>query len=154
MEKIDLVVATHPHVRSLGGLLPVLAAFPVGRVIADGRIRTTRTYGTSRRPILAKGLPFSHPQGGEYIELAGSTRILVTPSGGRLAAGAEQQLLDLRLVYKRHSFYFPGTWKPGASAPSDKGPAPWGPRYEKSPIMGAGPPAPQHSCRQYRPGSG
>ena len=84
VEKIDVLVATHPHVDHIGGLIPVLASFPVGNVIADGQIHTTRTYERFLTAILEQDIPFHTPKRGEYIALPGPTKSC-SPSGRGLA---------------------------------------------------------------------
>lgn len=44
VERIDLVIATHPHADHIGGMEAVLDAFPVGSYMDSGKPHTTRTY--------------------------------------------------------------------------------------------------------------
>ncbi|MGI6559345.1 MAG: MBL fold metallo-hydrolase [Limnochordia bacterium] len=108
VEKIDVLVATHPHVDHIGGLIPVLASFPVGRVIADGQIHTTRTYERFLTAILEQDIPFHTPKRGEYIALPGTDEILVLHPGEDLLPGLNNNSVVLRLVYKDVAFLFPG----------------------------------------------
>jgi len=44
IERIDLLVATHPHADHIGGIAHVLARFPVGAYMDNAQTHTTRTY--------------------------------------------------------------------------------------------------------------
>jgi competence protein ComEC len=44
VKTIDLMIATHPHSDHIGGLIQVLQAVPVAKVITNGQMHTTPTY--------------------------------------------------------------------------------------------------------------
>ena len=41
---IDLMLMTHPHADHIGGLVQVIQALPVDRIITNGELYTTRTF--------------------------------------------------------------------------------------------------------------
>src|SRR5690606_14483909 len=43
VERLDLVVATHPHADHVGGLTEVVRALPVGLFVDNGQPHSTRT---------------------------------------------------------------------------------------------------------------
>ncbi len=44
IDKIDIVIGTHPHADHIGGLIEVLSTFDIGKVIDPGITHTTVTY--------------------------------------------------------------------------------------------------------------
>ncbi|MEX2465335.1 MAG: ComEC/Rec2 family competence protein [Gemmatimonadota bacterium] len=54
IERIDLVVASHPHADHIGGIEAVLAAFPVGAYMDNGQTHTTATYLSLMRTLRAR----------------------------------------------------------------------------------------------------
>ncbi|WP_338652675.1 MBL fold metallo-hydrolase [Sporosarcina psychrophila] len=44
VKSLDYVVATHPDADHIGGLIPVLNAFPVTNFVNSGKVHTTQTY--------------------------------------------------------------------------------------------------------------
>jgi len=41
VQRIDLMIATHPHSDHIGGLVQVLQSFPVAKVVTNGQPHTT-----------------------------------------------------------------------------------------------------------------
>jgi beta-lactamase superfamily II metal-dependent hydrolase len=66
IDALDLVIATHPHADHIGGLLDVLEAFTVGRVIDSGRIHTSQTYLNYLQRIDDKDIPFEVADGQKF----------------------------------------------------------------------------------------
>lgn len=66
VEKLDVVIATHPHSDHIGGMSEVLEGIPVGEIILpclpDELIPTTRTYERLLETIQAKGIPVTAAQ--------------------------------------------------------------------------------------------
>lgn len=71
VEKIDLLVATHPHADHIGGMTRVVESFPIGKVympkVADSQIPTTATYENLLKEIESKNLKITAAKGGMTV---------------------------------------------------------------------------------------
>ena len=65
VEELDLVVATHPHADHIGGMEPVVRAFPVRLFLDNGMEHTTRTYEELVDALDARAIPHRTAQQGE-----------------------------------------------------------------------------------------
>ena len=57
VEKINLLIATHPHEDHIGGLVLLLKTFPVEKIIDSGKKHSSNTYKNYLRTILNQKIP-------------------------------------------------------------------------------------------------
>lgn len=76
VERIDLLIGTHPHADHIGQFPEVLAAFPVTEVWLSGFEHPTRTFERALDAILASDAGYREPRAGE-VHRIGSARLLV-----------------------------------------------------------------------------
>ncbi|NMB12598.1 MAG: MBL fold metallo-hydrolase [Firmicutes bacterium] len=77
LASLDMVVITHPHFDHIGGLIPVLKKYPVGQVLADGQIHTSKTYERLLTLIYEEEIPFKLARAGDELKIAGLDEVLV-----------------------------------------------------------------------------
>lgn len=58
VERLDLVVATHPHADHVGGLTEVVRALPVGLFVDNGQPHSTRTYARLMEAVEARRIRY------------------------------------------------------------------------------------------------
>ena len=107
VERINLMVATHPNEDHLGGLVQVLAAMPVGRVITNGQPHTTATYEHFLDAVLASDAEYSEVQRGATLTL-GKLNLSVLNPGDSLGDDLNENSVVLRLEYGQTAFLFMG----------------------------------------------
>jgi beta-lactamase superfamily II metal-dependent hydrolase len=104
---LNLIIATHPHSDHIGGLVQVLNAIPVDKVITNGVSCTTLTYEHFLDAIMASQAEYVEAKRGDTITLGALDFNVLSP-----VDNTDQDLNDgslvLKLVYDRVSFLFTG----------------------------------------------
>jgi len=101
IKSLDTVVITHPHQDHIGGLISVLEAFPVGQVLADGQIHTSRTYENLLILIDEKDIPFRLARAGDRLDIPGIDEAVVLNPQEPFLKGLNNNSVVLALTYGR-----------------------------------------------------
>jgi competence protein ComEC len=79
IQRIDLMIATHPHSDHIGGLVQVLQSFPVAKVITGGQPHTTSVYEHFLDGIAAAQAEYVEVKRGDVIALGGINFQVLNP---------------------------------------------------------------------------
>lgn len=103
VEKIDLLIATHPDIDHIGGLTHVLKSFKVDRIIDSGKIYTTKTYATYISQILKRQIPVEIAKQNDLIQIDPllKFRILNAHTGSK---NNNESSIVLRVSFKEIDF--------------------------------------------------
>ena len=107
VQRIDLMVATHPHADHIGGLVQVLKAMPVSRVVTNGQIETTATFEHFLDAITTAKVPFAVAKRGDILTIGNLVFSVLSPLTAT-SGDLNNNSLVLRLVYGESSFLFMG----------------------------------------------
>lgn len=107
IEKLDYVVATHPDVDHIGGLIPVLNSISIKNFVDSGKVHTTQTYGRMLQLILDKNIPFIVPIKGDKIPLDPDVEVTVLHTGEDTKDNNEASIV-LKVQYGDVSFLLTG----------------------------------------------
>ena len=111
IEKIDILIATHPHTDHIGGLIAVVKNFQIGRLIIPDipskLIPTTNTYTNFLKLICEKNVPVEKAEVGKSYKVGlGDLNILGPADKGYLNLNSWS--VAVRYVYKNTSFLMCG----------------------------------------------
>lgn len=106
VERIDLLVGTHPHADHIGQFPEVLARFPVSEVWMSGDSNLTLTFERALDAVADSGAAYHEPRLGEVYQI-GSARIEVL-NPAELTGEPNEGSVSLRLIYGDVAFMFTG----------------------------------------------
>jgi competence protein ComEC len=79
IQRIDLMIATHPHSDHIGGLVQVLQSYPVAKVVTGGQPHTTSVYEHFLDGIAAAHAEYVEVKRGDVISLGGIDFLILNP---------------------------------------------------------------------------
>jgi len=110
VKELDLVIATHPHADHIGGLIDVLEAFKVKRVIDSGQPHTTKTFDdyltAVERQVEAGHCVYETPEG-QIVQLASNVTLKVLGPDRDLSSLNDNSVVA-RVDFGKTSFLFTG----------------------------------------------
>ncbi len=112
--RLDMVVATHPHADHIGGLVQVLKAIPVAKVITNGQPTTTKTYENFLDAIAAAKSEYVEVKRGDSLRLGDLVLSVLNPASK--GNDLNNNSVVLRLAYGKVSFLFTGDAQAEAEA--------------------------------------
>ena len=112
VERIDYLIATHPHEDHIGGMAEVVKNLDIGKIymprVADSQTPTTKCYERLLEAISDKGLKMTAAKGGMNItEGQGLSFDILSPNREKYEDLNNYSVVT-RLTYGEHSFLFEG----------------------------------------------
>ncbi|WKA51351.1 MBL fold metallo-hydrolase [Planococcus liqunii] len=106
IEKLDIVVGTHPDSDHIGQLERVVEQFEVGEVWMSGNASTSNTFINALKAIDEAGTDYYEPRTGEVFDV-GSLKIEVLYPE-EITGKANEESISLKLTYGDIDFVFTG----------------------------------------------
>ncbi|WP_373895375.1 ComEC/Rec2 family competence protein [Virgibacillus natechei] len=103
IEKIDLLVATHPDIDHIGGLPYVMEHIEIGQILDSGKLYSTKTYARYVNEIRKQGIPIKIAEINEPIELDPLLQIHVLNSYEK-DKNNNQSSIALKITYDEIDF--------------------------------------------------
>lgn len=107
VDKIDLLIATHPDIDHIGGLIQVIKSFPIDRMIDSGKSHITMTYAKYLNQIRQQNIPLTTAKLYETIEVDDLIDIQIL-NAYKKGLNTNQSSIVLNVVYDRISVLLMG----------------------------------------------
>lgn len=107
IDRLDYVIATHPHEDHIGGMAEVLQAFKTDRVYLPQVTHTTAAFGNMIAAIKKQGLKATAPIAGSSFALGEATCMILAPNRSSYDELNNYSIV-IKMVYGETSFLFTG----------------------------------------------
>lgn len=108
INRLDLIILTHPHADHLGGLNKVLEEVPVDEVMDSGQADNSRAYQRFKQLIAANKIKYELGRAGQVLDLDRDIKGYILNPADPLLDDANSDSIVLRLVYGDVSFLLTG----------------------------------------------
>ncbi len=103
VNKLDIVVATHPDADHIGGLIPVLNSIDIGQFYDSGKVHTSQTFEEMLTLIDTKNIPYNIPKTGDRIAFDDDINVKVLNANENATDNNDASIV-LKLAYGNVSF--------------------------------------------------
>jgi len=100
VERIDVLIGSHPHADHIGGLATIIERFPVGAYYHSGDAHTTRTYRNLEEVIRAKKIEHKVAKAGQKFDLGDGAVMKVLWPGTMRLEGTRSDLNSNSVVLR------------------------------------------------------
>jgi len=107
-EKMDVLVATHPHADHIGGMREVIQNYDIGEIIMTRTTHTTKTYENLLETIKDKGLTITTAKAGADFMLGRHVHCAIVAPVTLDYDELNNKSVVIRMVYGKNAFLFTG----------------------------------------------
>lgn len=107
VDRIDYIIATHPHADHIGGLSLVIENFEIGKIIMPKVSHNTRTFENLLLTIQENNLRVTSPKVGDIYNLGSSDFVIIAPSSDEYN-NLNDYSVGIKLNHGNHAFVFTG----------------------------------------------
>lgn len=107
IKKIDLVVATHPDIDHIGGLITILKEIKVEKVLDSGKKYNTHTYYAFKNIIEKKNILLKQAKEGKFLHMDPTVKIQILNDAKKKEDNNESSVV-LKVSYKKADILLTG----------------------------------------------
>lgn len=112
IEKLNLVISTHPHADHIGGMAAVLKNIEVGMYVDNGMTHNTLTYLRTTQAVEKRKVPYRAALNGRVFNIGTEAKLTILHPRSTLLRGTRSDLnsnsVVVRLDHKNICFLFMG----------------------------------------------
>lgn len=108
IDKIDYLIATHPHEDHIGGMVDVIYNFNIGKIYMPKVTHTSKTFKNTLYAIKDKGLKVTPAKGGEKILEDNTLSIDILAPNSSKYESLNNYSIVLKITHGKTSFLFTG----------------------------------------------
>jgi len=108
VQKIDVLVATHPHADHIGGMEYIVKNFEIGDIYMPKVTTTTKTYEDLLMAIQQKGLSIHSAKAGASINIDDTLAVNILAPVGTKYDNLNDYSVVIKMTYQKNSFLFMG----------------------------------------------
>lgn len=116
VERIDLLVITHPHADHIGQFDRVMAAFDVDEVWWSGATTTTRTFERALVALETSDARYEEPRAGASVRLGPLDIDVLAPGAGDRLSDLNDSSIALRISFGTFAFVVTGDAESGSES--------------------------------------
>lgn len=103
VEKLDLMIATHPDIDHIGGLPDVMKSVEVDRIVDTGKIHSTRTYARYISQVLKRQIPIEIAERNDLLKIDPRLKIRILNTHNGSQTNNESSIV-LKVTFKNMDF--------------------------------------------------
>lgn len=108
IQKLDYVIATHPHEDHIGGMVSIIKTFKIGEFYAPKKTATTKTFENMIKELQNKKLKIQVAKAGNEISLNSNSKLeFLAPNNSDYEEINDYSAVT-KLTYENNSFIFMG----------------------------------------------
>ena len=107
INKLDYVIATHPHEDHIGGMTSVINNFKIGEFYAPKVNHTTKTFENMIKALQNKGIKLTAPNSGDILNVGNATMQFLAPNSSTYK-DLNNYSIACKLKYGNTSYVFMG----------------------------------------------
>ncbi|WP_335338788.1 ComEC/Rec2 family competence protein [Lentibacillus amyloliquefaciens] len=103
IKKLDLMIATHPDIDHIGGLLEVMKSVDVQRIVDTGKIHSTKTYARYISQVMKRQIPIEIAESNSLLQIDPLLKVRILNTYSSSESNNESSIV-LKITFNKMDF--------------------------------------------------